>query len=99
MFRFLAHYHPYWISHSTCQNRARPVDGWHRHARCVNHRFDGKPLLPTRESITRTDLYLYRISGAVTVNRTDDCVRNHKLPGAIRAAKIQLRDEKIFTGT
>ena len=44
----------------------------------------------------RTDLYLDRISGAVTVNWTDNRVRDHKLPGAIRAAKMQLRDEKIL---
>ena len=65
----------------------------------IRARVDGKPLVPTRESIARTDLYLDRISGAVTVNWTDNRVRDHKLPGAIRAAKIQLRDEKIFTGT
>jgi len=65
----------------------------------IRARVDGKPLVPTRESIARTDLYLDRISGAVTVNWTDNRVRDHKLPGAIRAAKIQLRDEKIFTGS
>ena len=43
-------------------------------------------------------MYLYRISGEVPVNWTDNRVRDHKLPGAIPAAKIQLRDEKIFTG-
>ena len=66
--------------------------------RC-RRRVDGKPLVPTRESIVHTDLYLDRISGAVTVNWIDKRVRDHKLPGNIRAAKIQLRDEKVFTGT
>ena len=65
----------------------------------IRARVDGKPLVPTRESIARTDLYLDRISAAVTVNWTDNRVRDHKLPGAIRATKIQLSDEKIFTGT
>ena len=65
----------------------------------IRARVDGKPLVPTRESIARTDMYLDRISGAVTVNWTDNRVRDHKLPGAIRAAKILLRDEKIFTGS
>lgn len=65
----------------------------------IRARADGKPLVPNCESIVRTGLYLDRISGAVTVNWIDKRVRDHKLPGDIRAAKIHLCDDKVFTGT
>ena len=65
----------------------------------IKARVEGRPLVPTRESVATTELYLDRINGEVTVNWTDNRVRDHKLPGAIRAAKVQLRDEKIFTGS
>lgn len=65
----------------------------------IKARVEGRPLVPTREIVATTELYLDRINGEVTVNWTDNRVRDHKLPGAIRAAKVQLRDEKIFTGS
>ena len=65
----------------------------------IKARVEGRPLVPTRESVATTELYLDRINGEVTVNWTDNRVRDHKLPGAIRAVKVQLRNEKIFTGS
>ena len=65
----------------------------------IRARVDGKPLVLTRESIATTELFLNRINGDITMVWTENRVRDHKVPGAIRAAKVQLRNEKTFTGS
>ena len=65
----------------------------------IRARVDGKPLVMTRESIATTELFLDRINGDITMVWTENRVRDHKVPGAIRAAKVQLRNEKTFTGS
>jgi hypothetical protein len=57
---------------------------------------DGKPLIKTRESIASVEMRLDRLSGNLMMVWRDDRVRDHKIPGAIRASQIQLRNEKIF---
>lgn len=59
-------------------------------------RVDGRPLVPTRESVATVDLRLNRIDGGLSLVWGENRVRNHKLPGAIRASKVRLRDEKTF---
>ena len=62
-------------------------------------RVDGKPLVPTRESVATVDMRLNRINGELSLVWGEHRVRNHKLPGAIRASKVRLRDEKAFDAT
>jgi hypothetical protein len=62
-------------------------------------RVDGKPLVMTRESIATTELFLDRINGDITMVWTENRVCDHRVPGAIRAAKGQLRIEKTFAGS
>ena len=65
----------------------------------IRARVDGKPLFMTCESIATTELFLDRINGDITMVWTENRVRDDKVPGAIRGAKVQLRNEKTFTGS
>ena len=59
-------------------------------------RVDGRPLVPTRESVATVDMRLNRITGDLSLVWGEHRVRDHKLPGALRASKVRLRDEKTF---
>ena len=59
-------------------------------------RVDGRPLVPTRESIATIDMRLNRIDGGLRLVWSENRVRNHRLPGAIRSSKVRFLDEKTF---
>ena len=60
----------------------------------IRARVDGKPLVPTRELVATVDMRLDRINGSLSLVWGESRVKNHKIPGAIRPSKVQLRDEK-----
>ena len=57
---------------------------------------DGKPLVPTRERVATVDMRLDRINGSLSLVWSENLVKDHKIPGAIRASKVRLRDEKTY---
>ena len=59
-------------------------------------RVDGKPLVPTRERVATVDMRLDRIDGSLSLVWSENLVKDHKIPGAIRASKVRLRDEKTY---
>ena len=59
-------------------------------------RVDGRPLVPTRQKIEMVEMRLDRTGSHISLVWRDDSVRDHRRPGAIRASKIQLRDEKSY---
>ncbi|MEX0503493.1 hypothetical protein AB3X55_07840 [Alphaproteobacteria bacterium LSUCC0719] len=59
-------------------------------------RVNGRPLVPTRQKIETVEMRLDRTGSHISLVWRDDSVREHKRPGAIRASKIQLRDEKSY---
>lgn len=59
-------------------------------------RVDGRPLVSTREKIETVEMRLDRSSGDISLVWGEDSVRDHRRPGAIRVAKVQLRDEKSY---
>lgn len=62
----------------------------------IRARVDGKPLVPTREVVATVNMRLDRIDGSLSLVWGESRVKNHKIPGAIRPSKIQLRDEKSY---
>ena len=62
----------------------------------IRARVDGKPLVPTREVVATVDMRLDRIDGSLSLVWGESRVKDHKVPGAIRPSKIQLRDEKSY---
>ena len=59
-------------------------------------RVDGKPLVPTRQKIETVEMRLDRTSGDLSMIWSENSVRDHRRPGAIRASKVRLRDEKSY---
>ena len=59
-------------------------------------RVDGKPLVPTREVVATVTMRLDRIDGSLSLVWGESRVKDHKIPGATRPSKIQLRDEKSY---
>jgi len=59
-------------------------------------RVDGRPLVPTRQKIETVEMWLDRTGSHVSLVWREDSVRDHKRPGAIRASKVQLGDEKSY---
>jgi len=59
-------------------------------------RVDGKPLVPTRQKVATVDMRLDRIDGSLKLVWSENVVKDHKVPGAIRASKVRLRDEKSY---
>jgi hypothetical protein len=59
-------------------------------------RVDGRPLVSTREKIETVEMRLDRSSGDISLVWGEDSVRDHRRPGAIRVAKVCLRDEKSY---
>ena len=59
-------------------------------------RVDGKPLVPTRERVATVDMRLDRLDGSLSLVWSENTVKDHKIPGAIRASKVRLRDEKTY---
>ena len=59
-------------------------------------RVDGKPLVPTRERVATVDMRLDRLDGSLSVVWSENRVKDHKIPGAIRASKVRLRDQKTY---
>ena len=57
---------------------------------------DGKPLVPTRERVATVDMRLDRLDGSLSLVWSENLVKDHKIPGAIRASKVRLRDEKTY---
>ena len=62
----------------------------------IRARVDGKPLVPTRELVATVDMRLDRINGSLSLVWGESRVKDHKIPGAIRPSKVQLRDEKSY---
>lgn len=62
----------------------------------IKARVDGRPLVPTREKIQTFDMRLDRSSGYISLVWGEDSVRDHRRPGAIRASKVRLHDEKSY---
>ena len=62
----------------------------------IRARVDGKPLVPTRELVATVDMRLDRINGSLSLVWGESRVKDHKVPGAIRPSKVQLRDEKSY---
>lgn len=62
----------------------------------IRARVDGKPLVPTREVVATVTMRLDRIDGSLSLVWGESRVKDHKIPGAIRPSKIQLRDEKSY---
>ena len=59
-------------------------------------RIDGRPLVPTRQKIETVEMRLDRTSGDLSMTWSENSVRDHRRPGAIRASKVRLRDEKSY---
>ena len=59
-------------------------------------RVDGKPLVSTREKIETVEMRLDRTSGDLSMVWSENSVRDHRRPGAMRASKVRLRDEKSY---
>ena len=59
-------------------------------------RIDGRPLVPTRQKIETVEMRLDRTSGDLSMIWSENSVRDHRRPGAIRASKVRLRDEKSY---
>ena len=59
-------------------------------------RIDGSPLVPTRQKIETVEMRLDRTSGDLSMIWSENSVHNHRRPGAIRASKVRLRDEKSY---
>jgi len=59
-------------------------------------RVDGKPLVPTRQRVATVDMRLDRLDGRLSLVWSENLVKDHKIPGAIRASKVRLRDEKTY---
>ena len=59
-------------------------------------RIDGRPLVPTRQKIETVEMRLDRTSGDLSMIWRENSVRDHRRPGAIRASKVRLRDEKSY---
>ncbi len=59
-------------------------------------RIDGRPLVPTRQKIETVEMWLDRTSGDLSMIWSENSVRDHRRPGAIRASKVRLRDEKSY---
>ena len=57
---------------------------------------DGKPLVPTRGRVATVDMRLDRLDGSLSLVWSENLVKDHKIPGAIRASKARLRDEKTY---
>jgi hypothetical protein len=57
---------------------------------------DGKPLVPTRERVATVDMRLDRLDGSLSLVWSENLVKDHKIPGAIRASKVRLRNEKTY---
>ena len=66
------------------------------HGPIIRARVDGKPLVPTREVVATVDMRLDRIDGSLSLVWGESRVKDHKIPGAIRPSKIQLRDQKTY---
>ena len=62
----------------------------------IRARVDGKPLVPTHEVVATVDMRLDRIDGSLSLVWGESRVKDHRVPGAIRPSKIQLRDEKSY---
>ena len=62
----------------------------------IRARVDGKPLVPTRERVATVDMRLDRIDGSLSLVWSENLVKDHKIPGAIRASKVRLRDQKTY---
>ena len=59
-------------------------------------RIDGRPLVPTRQKIETVEMRLDRTSGDLSMVWSENSVRSHRRPGAIRTSKVRLRDEKSY---
>jgi hypothetical protein len=59
-------------------------------------RVDGKPLVPTRERVATVKMRLDRVDGSLNLVWSENLVKDHKIPGAIRVSKVRLRDEKSY---
>ena len=59
-------------------------------------RIDGRQLVPTRQKIETVEMRLDRTSGDLSMIWRENSVRDHRRPGAIRASKVRLRDEKSY---
>ena len=59
-------------------------------------RIDGRPLVPTRQKIETVEMRLDRTSGDLSMIWSENSVRDHRRPGAIRVSKVRLRDEKSY---
>ena len=59
-------------------------------------RIDGRPLVPTRQKIETVEMRLDRTSGDLSMIWRENSVRDDRRPGAIRASKVRLRDEKSY---
>ena len=57
---------------------------------------DGRLLVPTRQKIETVEMRLDRTSGDLSMIWSENSVHNHRRPGAIRASKVRLRDEKSY---
>ena len=57
---------------------------------------DGRPLVPTRQKIETVEMRLDRTSGDLSMIWSENSVRDHRRPGAIRVSKVRLRDEKSY---
>lgn len=62
----------------------------------IKARVKGRPLVPTREKIETIEMRLDRSSGDMNLVWGEDSVRDHRRPGAIRASKVLLCDEKSY---
>ena len=59
-------------------------------------RIDGRLLVPTRQKIETVEMRLDRTSGDLSIIWSENSVRDHRRPGAIRASVVRLRDEKSY---
>ena len=59
-------------------------------------RIDGRPLVPAHQKIETVEMRLDGTSGDLSMIWRENSVRDHRRPGAIRASKVRLRDEKSY---